>query len=637
MIKSRSGLWPWIDVDTPEDAYNLTSSRGETWKLVMSDEFNVPGRNFSPGVDHMWTALEMPDGVNAALEYYSVNMTSTVKESDGRGVFQIKTMEEENITYTVWNNYAKPAGFETHYMYYRAGMVQSWNKFCFQGGRMEVVAMLPGTTSSSNPDMGNVNGRVKTTGFYPTWPATTNATPSYNRVKGSVRVMAILAMDLILIKEEEHRKLIYWKEETIGANFPGIPTKTYAARNHDSWYQGLRYAPNSLCSVDGSLKQDPDTVIANVKKGITSNTCSGVNTCPASGDGYSDLDLIDGKGTRHWGVNDVGGCMPLINGYTGAFLCDPDSSNSKCSSPLGAEEPKSKVMAPFEYQMDAISANWPVQLAAYTSYLKYQVEWVMGPTGYLRWMLEDIVIFEIPSESVENVPQDDNNSNPKKLMLEEPMYVIFNVALSTSWGTSPPNAGSPCRGDGSNAQNNAICDGFPMYLKIDYIRIYQDLSANSSMSIGCDPSTHPTKQWIEDHIDEYETEDNKWIEVHGGANCKSDYDCTVGTSHILTGTCNRKGKCACGSSGSWGGPRCTTPLADTANGKGFGPPVVLSSLLGAFIIIVFAFVVYKIVSQRSRKAMVGAGITQPAILSKIEMDDIPHSNSGLSGTENKVV
>ncbi|KAG6955837.1 hypothetical protein JG687_00010941 [Phytophthora cactorum] len=630
MITSRSGLSPWVDVDTPESAHNITSSRGDTWTLVMSDEFNVPGRNFTPGSDHLWTALEMPDGVNAALEYYSFNMTDTVTESDGRGVFRIKIMEEDNITYTVWNTYAKPAGFETHHMYYRAGMVQSWNKFCFQGGRMEVVAQLPATTSSSNPDMGNNKDRVKTSGFYPTWPgiwllgnlgralfsqSTSRMWPwSYNdcneKLESSQRISACdgspghglnshqgrgapeidllegggVAISssiqvapgmpdkfrIIAPTNDTSPYCVYTAEcTTIGANFPGIPAKTQI--------------------------QDPKTVIANTKNGITSNTCKGVNTCPASGDGYSDLGLIDGKGPGYWGVNEDGGCMPLINGYTGAFLCDPDSSNTKCSSPLGAEEPKSKVMEPFEYQMDALSANWPVQLAAYTSYVKYQLEWVMGSQGYIRWMVEDIVIFEIPAESVENVPQDDAESNPKKLMLEEPMYVIFNVALSTSWGTTPPNPGSPCRGDVSNAQHNAICDGFPMYMKIDYIRIYQDLSSSSTMAIGCDPSTHPTKQWIEDHIDEYETTENKWIEVHGGANCESDLDCTVR----------------------------------------FGPPTVLSSLFGAFVIVLLVFVVYKIIGQRSRKAMVGAGITQPAILSKIEMDDIPRSNT--SGSEDKVV
>uniref|UniRef100_H3GIQ7 GH16 domain-containing protein n=1 Tax=Phytophthora ramorum TaxID=164328 RepID=H3GIQ7_PHYRM len=686
---------PWVDSDTPESAYTITSSRGATWDLVMSDEFNVPGRNFSAGRDHMWTALEMPDGVNSALEYYSINMTNTVTDSDGRGVFQIKIMEEENITYTVWNTYATPPGFETHNMYYRAGMTQSWNKFCFQGGRMEASAKLPATTSSSNPDVGNAKGRVKTSGFYPTWPGiwllgnlgralfsqtTSRMWPwSYNECNedlkdfqrisacdgspghglnphqgrgapeidllegGGIAISSSIQLApgmpdkfrIIPPTGDDSPYCVYAATcTTIGANFPGIPAKTYEARGFESWYQGLRYAPNPLCASVGDLIQDPKTVIANMKQGITSNTCKGVNTCPASGDGNLDIDLIDGNGTRYWGVNDDGGCMPIINGYMGAFLCDPDSSNKKCSAPLGAEQPKKDIMAPFEYQMDAISANWPVQLAAYTDYLKYQVEWVMGPEGYIRWMLDDNVIFEIPSEAVENVPQDDAKSNPKKIMLEEPMYIIFNVALSTSWGTVPPNPGSPCRGDGTNTETNAICDGFPMYMNIDYIRVYQDLSSSSTMAIGCNPSTHPTKQWIEDHIDEYETEENKWIEVHGGANCRDDNDCTVGTSHITTGSCSKKGHCTCGSSGSWGGPRCTTALADTANGEGFGPPVVVSILFAVFIIVVFAFVIYKIMGQRNKKAMViGAGVTGPAILSKVELDDIPRSN----GSDDKLV
>ncbi|KAG7386557.1 hypothetical protein PHYBOEH_008631 [Phytophthora boehmeriae] len=293
-------------------------------------------------------------------------------------------------------------------------------------------------------------------------------------------------------------------------------------------------------------------------------------------------------------------------------------------------------MPPFEYQMDAISANWPVQLAVYTTYVKYQLEWVTGSEGYIRWMVEDIVIFEITAESIENVPQDDAKSNPKKIMLEEPMYVIFNVALSTSWGAVPPNPGKPCRGDGTNAQTNAICDGFPMYMKIDYIRIYQDLSKNSNMSIGCDPSTHPTAQWIKDHIEEYEAADNKVIEVTGGANCKVDADCTVSTSHIATGTCKKNGRCHCGASDAWGGPRCTTALSDTTSTKGYGPSMAISAIYAALAIIVFGFALYKITGQQNKKVMVlGAGITGPAILSKVELEDMPRSVGAMSGASDE--
>ncbi|KAE9297649.1 hypothetical protein PR003_g23442 [Phytophthora rubi] len=41
------------------------------------------------------------------------------------------------------------------------------------------------------------------------------------------------------------------------------------------------------------------------------------------------------------------------------------------------------------------------------------------------------------------------------------------------------------------------------------------------MSVGWDPKTHPTRQWILDHLDEYEDEENKLVElfVLGIASC----------------------------------------------------------------------------------------------------------------------
>eukprot|EP00644_Phytophthora_capsici_P003439 jgi/Phyca11/569027/estExt2_Genewise1.C_PHYCAscaffold_310110 len=67
-----------------------------------------------------------------------------------------------------------------------------------------------------------------------------------------------------------------------------------------------------------------------------------------------------------------------------------------------------------------------------------------------------------------------------------------------------------------------------MYLKIDYIRVYQDTSDTTDMAIGCDPSSHPTKKWIEDNIDDYTDTDNPYTKVSGMAFCNSDDDCTIG-------------------------------------------------------------------------------------------------------------
>ncbi|TMW55480.1 hypothetical protein Poli38472_010362 [Pythium oligandrum] len=700
---SKSGLRPWVDVNTPKDLYNVTSSRGDTWELVFSDEFNVPGRDFSAGKDHVWTALELPDGVNAALEYYSINMTSTVTEPDGRGVFQIEAREEPNVTFTVFNAYTRPPSFQTYSMYYRAGMVQSWNKFCFQGGFVEVSAKLPGAVSASsgNPDLGNNKARVENIDYYPTWPgiwfmgnlgralftSSTNrmwpwsydvcddtsrtnqrisacdsnpghglnknqgrGAPEIDLLEGggvdvstSIQIAPGMPDKFRMISPAGNEEGCFYGGncKTVGANFPGIPTATYEKRGYKTWYQGLRYAPNTACQSESSEKQDADAVIASVKKGITDNTCSSLNVCPASHDGNSDLSLIDGKGTKHWGVNEAGGCMPRINGYMGSYLCDPDNTFSKCSDPLREGNTKSNVMDSFNYQMDALSANAGLPLAAYTGYMKYQLEWVTGRNGYVRWMIEGVPIYEIPAEAVENPPQDDANSNPKKLMLEEPMYVIFNVALSTSWGSKPPNPGKPCRGDGTNSKTNKICDAFPMYLKIDYIRIYQDTSKNSSMSVGCDPASHPTKQWIDDHLEWYEDSKNKVIEVRGGAPCQSNDDCTVSTvsvASIITGKC-KNNKCVC-TQNSWAGPRCTTALSDSGTGstKGFGPSIVVAVVFGGVIILLLAFVIYKIIQKRNLRLLEQAyAYPKGATATDQQMEDLAASQTRSAGGDKQPV
>lgn len=110
-FETKSGIRTWVDPDTPEDSQSYTTSRGETWELVMSDEFNTAGRSFEPGSDHMWTSLEKPDGVNAALEVYSHNMTSTKCDDDGTCYFYIKTVDEVTSV-QVWNSYLSTPGYE---------------------------------------------------------------------------------------------------------------------------------------------------------------------------------------------------------------------------------------------------------------------------------------------------------------------------------------------------------------------------------------------------------------------------------------------------------------------------------------------------------------------------------------------
>ncbi|GAB9469701.1 Beta-glucan synthesis-associated protein [Globisporangium polare] len=674
---TKSGIRTWVDPATPADRQVYVSTRGDQWELVMSDEFNTAGRSFEPGEDHMWTSINKPDGVNAALEVYSHNMTATECEGDSC-YFYIKAMEE-TTTLKLWNDYKNPPGYQTTTFYYRAGMVQSWNKFCFQGGMVEVSAMLPGAVSanSGNPDLAaGASGRAATAKYYPTWPgiwmmgnlgraifsASTNRmwpfsydecnedafkasnqrisacdanpghglNPNQGRgapeidilegagtdVSSSIQLGPGMPLDYRTIPPsgEAYGCIYQGTCTTAGANAPDLPTALYKSkRGHKSWYQGMRYAANNFCAASGKLKQDYKTIKAALDKGLTDNVCT-TATCPASRDVNADVTGIDGSTTDHWGINSNGTCFPLMNAYTGAYLCSPGNPSSACGS---TTVPQSDKVSVFEYQMDAISANWPIHLAAYQDFLVYQIEWVTGPTGYVRWMLAGQPLFEVPASAIVNPPQDGSKTNPVKVMIEEPMYMIINVALSSTWGTTPPNAGGPCRG--TDAALNKICDDFPMKMKIDYIRLYQDTSPASKMQVGCDPASHPTKQWIADHIDEYQDYDNLAVDVSGKAFCRTDDDCTSGKTKASTGSCvNSRCKCI---GASWTGPRCTTSLGTVDSNDGasisikssYGPPWYLALGTSGLTILVTFLAVYLSIrsAQRHEAERKKQAVTQP--------------------------
>ncbi|KAL4949514.1 beta-glucan synthesis-associated protein-domain-containing protein [Aspergillus filifer] len=115
----RKGL---IDPDTPESAYTKKAADGKEWKLVFSDEFNTPGRTFYDGDDPYYQAVDLWYGVTQDLEWYDPDAVTTRD-----GVLELRF-----------------DSFPNHELKYRSGMVQSWNKLCFRGGRLEASISLPG-------------------------------------------------------------------------------------------------------------------------------------------------------------------------------------------------------------------------------------------------------------------------------------------------------------------------------------------------------------------------------------------------------------------------------------------------------------------------------------------------------------
>ncbi|KAL8287312.1 hypothetical protein RQP46_003764 [Phenoliferia psychrophenolica] len=115
-----------IDAATPTNVYSRKGFDGNTYNLVFSDEFNNDGRTFWPGDDPWWEAVDLWYSGTSDYEWYDPDAIVTKD-----GSLQI-TLSEEPI----------------HGLNFRSGMLQSWNKFCFTGGYVEVNLSLPGNSHS---------------------------------------------------------------------------------------------------------------------------------------------------------------------------------------------------------------------------------------------------------------------------------------------------------------------------------------------------------------------------------------------------------------------------------------------------------------------------------------------------------
>lgn len=107
----------------------------------MSDEFNTPNRSFTDGHDPIWTALDKPDDDSSSVGGGSQQFYNSSQVTTEDGMLKIKT----DIGKTSWQRYDPvKKEWKKENAYFQSGMVQSWEKFCFTGGIVEVDVILPG-------------------------------------------------------------------------------------------------------------------------------------------------------------------------------------------------------------------------------------------------------------------------------------------------------------------------------------------------------------------------------------------------------------------------------------------------------------------------------------------------------------
>jgi hypothetical protein len=293
--------------------------------------------------------------------------------------------------------------------------------------------------------------------------------------------------------------------------------------------------------------------------------------------------------------------------------------------PTKAKEPVRRSKAE-SYQCDSIGAMASLNQSYWNEMHKYRLEWEPGEGGYLRWYIDGEFKFGIEQSSL--------TAAMDTQIPQEPSYLIFNTAVSTSWGFPTPPPGCTkydCKSvDGRCGMNPGFCQELPASFLIDNVRVYQykqpldnstkDKGAPTFQhTVGCNPRSHPTKKFIQANAHKYKNLHDKLPlkeVVTGTGECgrgkrrhqrKHHNELETEVEECGEGHCVR-GSCVCKE--GWQGPHCLVPtykndFPDWDREDHWvppvAPPVVPSFLTWAGALLCVGFISALVVTTRERK------------------------------------
>jgi len=248
------------------------------------------------------------------------------------------------------------------------------------------------------------------------------------------------------------------------------------------------------------------------------------------------------------------------------------------------------------YQSDAISANTRIDESFYNSQKKYRLEWD-PPTegkadGYLKWYVNGEFLFGIKGENL-NIT---GSSIPN-----EPMYLLMNTAVSSTWGfpiPCPEGCDCSCYECGNPDCDCSLpvgyCDMFPANFEIDYVRVWQAVD-EPKHQLGCSTKDRPTELFIKGYKKRYMTDDDKDplkpLQT-GGAACVKHTEC----GGPNRGACSASGVCVCND--GFSGSACLShfgfdddPYFQTDNHLEVSMIILPHGFLRAFSVLILGFIV----------------------------------------------
>ncbi|CAL1705207.1 unnamed protein product [Somion occarium] len=324
-----------------------------------------------------------------------------------------------------------------HGMNYTGGMMASWNKFCFTGGLVEASVVLPGVN--------NIVGL---------WPA--------------IWTMGNLG------------RVGY------GASLEGMWPYTYDACDIGTLANQTVNGLPVAATIDGDPQEGG---ILSFLPGQRLSRC----TCP----GESHPGPVHADGTY------VGRAAPEIDMFEAQITGEPLSgqvSQTGQWGPFNAQyewfnnsdtlfiaDPSKSYLNPYvggAFQQ-ATSVVTETNEEAYEGtgnvYSVYGIQYKPGfDDAYISWISDGVLAWTLKQPGMAADPRVEINSRP---VPQEPMYLIANLGMSTNFGFV----------DIEHLD-------FPVTMKVDWIRVYQDPDA---INIGCDPEDFPTAAYIKEYEEAY--------------------------------------------------------------------------------------------------------------------------------------
>ncbi|EIW55856.1 beta-glucan synthesis-associated [Trametes versicolor FP-101664 SS1] len=418
-----------IDPDTPDSAKTRTGFDGEAYELVFSDEFNKDNRTFYPGDDPFWEAADLWYGSTADLEWYDPKQVYTKN-----GALQI-----------VMEQVADPS--INHNQSYISGMLQSWNKFCFTSGYIEVSMTLPGPDSNTQGywpgawTMGNL-GR-------PGYRATTDGTWPYSYDSCDVGTFP--------------------NQTLADGSGPAAALHSDQSRskynNELSWLPGQRV---SACTCPGEEHPGPSN---NVGRGVP------------------EIDILEAeKNKTDGGVGQVVSQSAQFAPFTHDYLYTNDtqdawwiydSSRSRANTYKGSaiQQAVSALTDLPDDMFQGSGANFKTLGFEYWANPKNRDE------GFITWQTDGTPSVRMGASAMGPDMGTDGSQVSQRIVPEEPMSIILNLGLSKNW-------------------QDILLETmvFPAIMQIDYVRVYQ---RSDSINVGCDPAGYPTADYINNHLEAY--------------------------------------------------------------------------------------------------------------------------------------